>query len=98
MTTLQWDPKDPDEVLDYDLDWTARLAGDTIATSAWSLVPPSPDALLMVNSNTFGASGTKVWLRGGTLTPNGYYALRNRITTAGGRTFDQTVRLKIREK
>lgn len=31
-------PKDPDEVLDYGLDWTARLVGDTISTSQW-IVP-----------------------------------------------------------
>ncbi len=95
--TLQWDPKDPDEVLDFDIDWSTRLdTGDTIATSAWAVV--GPDALLIIDSNSFSASGTKVWLSGGTLTPNGYYTLRNRVTTAGGRRMDQSVRLKIREK
>lgn len=27
--------KDPHAVLDYTVDWTRWLAGDTIATSAW---------------------------------------------------------------
>ncbi len=31
---LSWPFKDPDEVLDYQIDWTARLAGDTISTRA----------------------------------------------------------------
>lgn len=87
---LTWPSKDPDEVLDYEIDWTTRLAGDTILTSTWTI---SPDSLLVKNSDTFTGSTTTIWLQGGTLGKT--YELTNRVTTAGGRTMDQTVDLLI---
>ena len=95
--SLQWDPKDPNEVLDYDIDWSQRLdSGDTISTSSWSVV--SPDAALVIDSNTHSGTATKVWLSGGTVLEQGAYLVRNRIVTANGRTMDQSVKLRIKEK
>jgi hypothetical protein len=89
---LTWDPKDPDEVLDYALDWADRLAaGDTIDTSLWIL----PAGITKDNEGIDGAN-TVIWLSGGTL--GGSYDLVNRITTTGGRTHDQTVRVKVKTK
>lgn len=88
---LTWPDKDPEEVLDYQIDWTDRLDGDTIATSAWT-VPTG----ITQNSNTFTTTATTIWLSGGTLDER--YELTNRITTAGGRTMDQSVRVKIKAK
>jgi len=91
--------KDSDEVLDYVVDWTLRLeSGDTISTSTWEFADTAgespPD--LTIDSETETAALATVWLSGGTegLT----YELTNRIVTAGGRTMDQTVKLKIRAK
>ena len=39
---------------------------------------------------------TIIWLSGGTL--NKTYDVLNRVITTGGRTFDQTVRLKVKTK
>lgn len=89
--SLSWPPKDPDENLDYKIDWTARLAGDTIQTSLW-IVPVGLTKGAESNTNT----ATTVWLTGGTI--NTDPQVTNRITTAGGRTMDQTVKLKIRAK
>lgn len=85
------DPKDPDEVLDYKVDWTARLAGDTITSSVWE-VPTG----IIKNSDTNDSTSTTIWLSGGTL--NATYALTNRVVTAGGRTFDQTISISCRER
>ena len=94
---MRWFPdKDPDEVLDYQIDWTSALdEGDTIATSAWSIVT-APDAVLEIDSETNAATTTTVWLSGGTLGVR--YGLLNRITTVGGRTMDQSVYIKIRAR
>lgn len=108
-----WPAKDPDEVLDYDVDWTFRLyneaeleaaqaqldAGqdvtivpaDTIATSTFTL----PTGIV-ANSSTNTTRVTKVWLSGGT--DGQAYLIQNRIVTSGGRTMDQTVKLKIKTK
>lgn len=91
---LQWEDKDPDEVLDYDCDWTTRLAGDTISTSTWTI--KDPDAVLVINSQLHDASTTTVWLAGGTL--NETYELTNEIVTGAGRRMDQTVLLRISSK
>lgn len=90
---LSWPPKDTDEVLDYMVDWSDRLDSDAIASSAWTV----PSGITQ-NSNEFDASGgtTTIWLSGGTTGET--YELVNRITTAAGRTMDQTIRLKIADK
>lgn len=87
--------KDPNEVLDYVLSWVDRLDGDTILTSAWSFAV-DPDSLLIIDSESETATTTTVWLSGGTIGES--YELTNRITTAGGRTMDQTAKIKIRAK
>lgn len=90
---LSWPSKDPNEVLDYQVNWGSRLeTGETIVTSEFSVVDgdveiqtPTPDPV--------GAKCT-VWLTGGT---DGTTAeVLNRITTSVGRTYDQTVKLRIR--
>lgn len=88
---LEWPYKDPDEVLDYQLDWSGRLGSDTIASSSWT-VP----AGITKNSDTNTTTVTTIWLSSGTL--NSSYDLQNRVTTTGGRTMDQTVRIRIKAK
>ena len=48
------------------------------------------------NSDTKTTSTTTIWLLGGTLGQT--YEFVNRITTAGLRTMDQSVKLKIKAK
>jgi hypothetical protein len=93
--TLKWPFKDPNEVLDYTVDWTDRLAGDTISSSAWSFAV-DPDSLMVMDSNEFTSSTATVWLSGGTA--GELYALTNRIVTAAGRTMDQTTNLRVKAK
>lgn len=89
---LSWPAKDPDEILDYSLDWGSRLDdGDQIETSTWT-VPTG----LTKGDTSFTASTTTVWLSGGTAGKR-YNAL-NRVTTTGGRTKDQTVGIYIRNR
>ena len=91
---LKWPTKDTDEVLDYTVDWTDRLAGDIISTSIF-YIDGSPDDLIEM-FDTFDDSTTTIWVSGGT---DGItYNVLNRITTTGGRTYDQTVRLKCKPR
>lgn len=92
---LTWPKKDPDEVLDFVIDWTDRLAGDTIVTSEF-ILPTSPAGLARQSQSVSGQKKTVVWLMGGVLGSD--YLILNRIVTAGGRTMDQTVKLPIRAK
>lgn len=88
-----WDrSKDPDEVVDYDLSWADQMTADadTIVSSTWT-VP----ANITKNSSTNTATRTKVWLSGGISGET--YTLLNRVVTTGGRTFDQSVKLKMKD-
>lgn len=90
--SLSWPFKDPDEVLDYHIDWSDRLdTGDTIVTSTWT-VPTG----ITLDDDDQTTTTTTVWLSSGTLATT--YEILNRIVTAAGRTMDQTVKLKIKAK
>ncbi|UEM17336.1 hypothetical protein G6321_00025190 [Bradyrhizobium barranii subsp. barranii] len=88
---LRWPSKQPAEVLDFAIDWTARLEGDAIASSAF-VVPPGVTAA----SSSRSARETVVWLAGGV--DRGSYLVVNRITTTAGREMRQAVRIRIRAR
>jgi hypothetical protein len=86
--------KAPAEKLDFQVDWTAFLEGDTIASSDWSVEDENEDITLSAPS--FASSTADVWAEGGNI---GYtYALTNTIVTAAGRTESRTLYLDIVER
>jgi hypothetical protein len=89
---LVWPFKDPDEILDYQVLWSRRLDGDTIATSVFFV----DTGTVVVDSYSNTTTVATVWLSGGTL--NESCIVTNRITTAGGRTMDQSTRIRIKGK
>lgn len=94
---LKWDPKDPNDVDSFGVDWETRLSGDTIASSIWLIGDDEindADTDLVQDSKSNTTVATTVWLSGGALDED--YEVTNRITTVGGRTIDQTVKLRIR--
>lgn len=92
MAFPKWSDKDPDEILDYNIDWSARLTSpDVITSSQWFV----PDGITSENEDMSDTS-TTIWLSAGELGDK--YELLNRIITVEGRTMDQTVTLKIKTK
>lgn len=86
-----WPTKDPNEVVDYQFDWTHRLAtGETILTSQF--IKESGDVTL--GSTNITGAVTTVWISGGTT--GTVSILTNRITTSGGRTWDESAKLRVR--
>lgn len=90
-----WDAKDPNDVKDYKLDWGGsadkKAFGDTLTASAWTITPVG----LTKDSDTFNGTSTTIWLSGGSAGQT--YVLTNHVTTAGGRQYDQSVKLKCKE-
>lgn len=86
--------KDPDEVLDYEIDWTKWLSGDdTISTSSWTV----PSGITKdSDSITDDTKSTKIWLSGGTDGTD--YDLLNEIVTANGRTAQRTITIGVRSR
>ena len=84
--------KDPNAIEDFTIDWSDELGNDTISTSDWVDV----DSGITVDSDSQTATQTVVWLSGGTVDVK--YFMTNRITTVGGRTFDRTIAILVKEK
>jgi hypothetical protein len=97
---LVWPKKDPDDIADYQLDWYTgkndkpgqlQLDGDTIFSSTWIV----PTDLTLEDESNDSTSAT-IWLSGGL---NGKtYIITNRIVTAAGRQWDQSVKLPVKTK
>ena len=83
--------KDPSAVLDYVIDWSDWLDGDTISTSTWTV--PSG---ITKDSDTKTTTATTIWLSGGTVGTK--YAVVNHIVTAGGREDDRTIYINVESK
>ena len=87
-----WPKKDPDEILDYVVDWASKRlkVGETLASSTFTVV--SGD--VVIASQTFSAGFSTVWLSGGT---NGTISkIINRVTTNQGRTYEVSRSIRIR--
>ena len=83
--------KDPNAVLDYTVDWSEWLDGDTISTSSWTVATGLTKA-----SDSKTSTAATAWLSGGTVGVT--YEATNRIVTAGGRTEDRTIYIMVMEK
>lgn len=85
--------KDPDSTVDFGVDWTDYLANnnDALAGSTW-VVPAGLEEV----SSSFTEDHAFVWLSGGTV--GSTYTVTNRITTAGGRTEDESIFVMIEER
>jgi hypothetical protein len=84
--------KDPDDILNVQLDWSEWLASaETISTSTW--IPESGITVPVSSTTTTITTGRVV---GGTLGTT--YKLVNRITTNQSEQKDQTILIEIREQ
>jgi hypothetical protein len=83
--------KDPDAVLDYQWDWAAWLAGDTISSHTITAA-----AGLTVDSSSHTATAVTAWLSGGA--EGVAYPVTCHIVTAAGREDDRTLTFTMRER
>lgn len=89
--------KDPHAVEEYWIDWGTWLAevSDTISTQTF-LITSNPDEALVKDSEQLNGTKHVIWLSGGTAGKT--YRITSRITTAGGRTNDQSMDIVVAEK
>lgn len=97
---LSFPAKDPDEILDFTIDWTERLDGDTISSSSWAVDADNDDAVLDISvsghPSSFTDTTTTLWVESGT--DDVRYKVFNTIVTAGGRTMQEAVYIKVAAK
>ncbi len=86
------EPKDPGATGEWGIDWSAWLAGDTIAASVWEI----PAGIEKVSDRRTGTVAY-VKLKGGTAGKS--YDLTNTITTTGGTLIEpRTIRIHVEER
>lgn len=83
--------KDPEAILDYVVDWSDWLVGDTIATSTWVA-----DSGITIDDDDNTTTTATVWLSGGTV--GTVYEATNSIVTAAGREDDRTITVIVLER
>lgn len=84
--------KDPQAILDYNIDWNDWLVnGDTITSSSWTLTSG-----ITLQSSSVSDGIATAFISGGTLGST-YYAT-NRIDTAQGRRDERTITLIIEDR
>lgn len=83
--------KDPDDVIDYEFNWGPWLRDDEVISAEFLL----PDGLTEVSSS-FSSTRCQILVGGGIR--GRVYRITNRVTTVGGRTKDQTIRIRVVER
>ena len=105
--SLKWPNKDPDEIMDYSIDWSRFLRGATLTSVTWyvdaadgtktELIPSGQlvnDIQLISATNT----NTVATARLGSGTNNIQYKFTCQITDSNGLVVERSVRLRVRNK
>lgn len=91
MTVLATYTKDPDEVLDYTIDYAPLLEDDeTITTSTWEITPTG----LTEDDTAESDQESTIWVSAGSHGVR--YELVNTIVTDQGRTFLRAIAISVR--
>ena len=87
---LQFSAKDPDDIDDFTLQWSAVLGSETISAVAAAVA----SGTVTLGTPSISTTSTTVRVSGGT---DGERAqVRQRITTSGGRQLDETMVFDVR--
>ena len=104
--SYKWPDKDPDEIVDYSIDWSRFLDTDTISSVTWFIDDADGTKTQVTNADIVNSlqfvSGTNTTtvstIRVSLGTVNVRYNITCRITTASGLRYERSVYLRIREK
>ena len=104
--SYKWPDKDPDETIDYSVDWSRFIPDDTISAVTWfvndaSDVKEQVSNTEIVNGLQFvqpSLSGKVATARFAAGTNNIKYKITCRILTGNGLTFERSIFLRVKEK
>ena len=105
--SLKWPNKDPDELIDYSIDWSRFITPSIINSVTWYVddadgvkieLIPSGQIVYGIQLVSATNTNTVATARIGLGTNNIKYKLYCSITTNDGLIFKRTVALRIREK
>jgi hypothetical protein len=84
--------KDPQSRVDYAIDWSTYLDGQTIEASLW-LVTPDEEGGVAAEEASFEPARTAVRLAGGLI--GHCYSVSNRVTLSDGSTDVRSITLRV---
>lgn len=88
--------KAPDDVLDYDIDYSLWLPPqDRIVSVDAKLQDASPDSSISIRQSQYADRSVKIWLSGGAIGDIATVAVT--IDTNAGRTKEACFRIRVRE-
>lgn len=104
--SYKWPDKDPDEIVDYSVDWSRFLGSDTLSATTWFIFDADGtkeevsdaevvNGLQFVSGTISGKVATARFSLG---TLNVKYEVVCRITTGNGLQYERTVTLRIKDK
>lgn len=104
--SLKWPNKDPDEVLDYSVDWSRWLNGATLTGVTWYVDNDSDVKTEITNGATVnGIQRVSATTSGGTTTiylglgtANKEYKFYCKITDSTGSTAERVIKLRVKEQ
>lgn len=105
--SLKWPNKDPDELVDYSIDWSRFITPSTINSVTWYVddadgvktqLVPSGQLVQGIQLVSATNTDTVATARMGLGTNNIKYKMYCSITTSDGLIYERTVFLRVREK
>jgi hypothetical protein len=104
--SFRWPNKDPDEILDYSVDWSRFLNGATITTCVWSVDDSTGTKTAITAGSVVNGiqnvaqtiSGSVTTINLGLGTNNIEYKFYCRITDNSGNIAERVVRLRVKEQ
>lgn len=104
--SYKWPDKDPDETIDYSVDWSRFIPNDTLSSATWFIKDANGnkeqvsnaevvDGLQFVQPTLSGKVATARFALG---TNNKKYTITCQISTGGGLVFERSIFLKVKEK
>lgn len=104
--SFRWPNKDPDETLDYSVDWSRWLSGATISTVVWYVDDSAGAKTALTAGNTVNGlqnvaqtiSNGVATINLGLGTNNTEYKIYCRMSDNSGNIAERVVRLRIKEQ
>jgi hypothetical protein len=104
--SFRWPNKDPDESLDYSVDWSRWLGAATISSASWYIDDADGVKTSFTAGNTVNglqnvsqtATSTVATIILGLGTNNTEYKIYCRIVDSSGSVAERTVKLRVKEQ
>lgn len=104
--SFRWPNKDPDETLDYSVDWSRWLNGATISSVVWSVDSSAGVKTTIAASNTVNGiqnvsqtiSGGVATINLGLGTANTEYKFYCTMSDSSGNVAERVIRLRVKEQ